>query len=74
MASSSTMVESTAKLVWGKLSDTPLTTALPFRVSVTAENEQKEVMSEYSGQLTITAISPKICLFEGFENRRLGLW
>ena len=74
MASSSTMVESSAKLVWGPLTDTSLTTALPFRVSISAENEQKELISDYSGQLTITALTPKVCLSGGFEGRRLGLW
>ena len=67
------MVETTAKLVWGELADM-LTTALPFRVVVTAENENKEPLSDYSGHLTISALTPKVCLSEGFEGRRLGLW
>ena len=65
-----------AKLIWGDISNqqTMLTTALPFRVSLTAVGEDKEPLPDYTGQLTISALTAKICLSEGFEGRRLGLW
>ena len=70
---SGSIVEQRATLVWGELSDL-LTTALPFRVTLTAENENKEKVSDYSGKVTITAVTSKLCLSEGFEKQALGLW
>ena len=63
-----------AKLVWGELGEQMLTTALPFRVQVFAVGEDKEPLQDYCGHLTITALTTKLCLLEGFEGRRLGLW
>ena len=62
-----------AKLVWGELTDM-LTTAMPFRVSVSAVGDDKQPLSDYRGQLTVSAVVSKVCLVEGFEGRRLGLW
>lgn len=64
---------SVAKLVWGEPSGM-LTTALPFRVSVSAVGENKEPLSDYQGHLTISAVTSKVCLAENFEDGRLGLW
>jgi len=69
------MIETSARLVWGELSNEHmLTTALPFRVTVTAVGDDKEPLPDYCGQLTISALTSKVCLSEGFEGRRLGLW
>jgi hypothetical protein len=68
------MVEDTARLVWGKVETGSMTTGLPFRVQLTAENEIGEQLTDYCRQLTITALTSKVCLSEGFEGRRLGLW
>lgn len=71
-----TMVERQARFVWGDLSEHNLTTALPFRVELTAIGEDKERLTDYAGQLTISALTSRVCLFEGFEREtnRLGLW
>jgi hypothetical protein len=64
-----------ARLVWGEISNQHLlTTALPFRVTLTAVGEDKEPLPDYCGQLTISALTAKVCLSEGFEGERLGLW
>eukprot|EP00966_Prymnesium_polylepis_P189619 4393506-Prymnesium_polylepis.1 len=31
-------------------------------------------MTDYEGTVQITALTTRVCLAEGFENRRLGLW
>ena len=62
-----------ARLVWDEPSDM-LTTALPFRVHLSAMGEDKEIISDYEGHLTISAVTAKVCLAEGFEGGRLGLW
>jgi hypothetical protein len=62
-----------ARLVWGELSDM-LTTALPFRVQLSAKNDDDETIREYAGQLAISAVTVKVCLAEGFEGGKLGLW
>ena len=69
------MIDTPAKLIWGEISsDHMLTTALPFPVTLTAVGEDKEPLPDYSGQLTISALTTKVCLSEGFEGQRLGLW
>ena len=73
-AASSSFDSQPAKLVWGELGNQLLTTALPFRVQVHVVGEDKEPLEDYAGQLTITALTAKVCLSEGFEGRRLGLW
>jgi len=62
-----------ATLVWGELSDM-LTTSLPFRVAVSAVGDDKKLITDYQGHVTITAVMAKVCLAEGFEGGRLGLW
>ena len=47
---------------------------LPFKVSVSAVGEDKQPISDYEGHLTISAVQSKVCLAEGFESGRLGLW
>jgi len=66
--------EAPARLIWGELEEHMLTAALPFRVTLTAVGEDKEPLPDYCGQLTISALTAKVCLAEGFEGRRLGLW
>ena len=73
MAQSAFADTASAKLVWGEVSDM-LTTALPFRVRVSAVGGDKEPVPDYNGHLTITALTAKTALLEGFENSRLGLW
>ena len=70
------MVDEPARLVWGDISNPHmLTTALPFRVTLTAvRRRDEEPLPDYCGQLTISALTVKVCLSEGFEGRRLGLW
>jgi len=49
-------------------------TALPFLVKLSVVDEAKEPMVDYQGSVQITALTRKVCLAEGFENRRMGLW
>jgi hypothetical protein len=69
------MVEATPRFVWGELpSNNNLTTALPFLVKLSVETENKELMTDYQGSVQISALTSKVCLAEGFESKRLGLW
>lgn len=61
------------RLKWGKIRDM-LTTSLPFRVPVSANTDDGELLSDYQGRLSISAVSVKVCLAERFEGERLGLW
>ena len=63
-----------AKLVWGELNVDMINTALPFKVSVSAVGEDKQPINNYEGHLTISAVQSQVCLAEGFESGRLGLW
>ena len=65
--------EEHVRLVWEEPSEM-LMTGLPFRVGLSAVGEDKELIQDYHGHLTITAVTSKLCLAEGFEGRRLGLW
>mmetsp|Transcript_4603 Transcript_4603/g.11213 ORF Transcript_4603/g.11213 Transcript_4603/m.11213 type:complete len:540 (+) Transcript_4603:63-1682(+) len=68
------MVEATPKFVWEKIPGNTLTTALPFLVKLSAVNEDKELMVDYEGNVQISALACTVCLAEGFDNNRLGLW
>ena len=69
------MVEAVPKFVWGELpSSNSLTTALPFLVKLSVVNESKDLMVDYQGSVQVSALTCKVCLAEGFESRRLGLW
>ena len=74
MSGGGTLVEAGATLVWGDINTDLLTTALPFQVTLTAAGEDKQPLPDYCGQLTVSALTTKVCLSEGFEGRRLGLW
>jgi len=67
------MVESTPRFVWGELPPS-ITTSLPFLVHLSVVNDHDKPMSEYAGNITIHAITSKVCLAEGFERKNLGLW
>ena len=68
------MVETPARLVAKLTGDTKLLcTALPFRVQLSAVDDADEPLADYCGHLTISAVTAKVCLSEGFEGRRLGL-
>ena len=69
------MVEAVPKFVWGELPPSnSLTTALPFLVKLSVVNESKDLMVDYQGNVQVSALTCKVCLAEGFESRRLGLW
>lgn len=69
------MDETPARLVWGPLPEpNTVTTALPFKVNLTAQNDDKELLHNYEGTMSVSAITPKVCLAEGFEGAKLGLW
>ena len=61
------------KLVWEELPKEPKT-SLPFRVRLRVEADGGERQAAYKGAVTISAVSTRACLSEGFEKRSLGLW
>jgi len=61
------------RLIWNEVPKEP-TTSLPFLVRLKIEGEDGEPLTDYSGEVTIQADTTKICFFEGFERRDLGLW
>ena len=68
------MVERTPRFVWEELPVSNMTTALPFQTRLQIVDDDKELMTDYSGSIQISAVTSKLCLAEGFENKRLGLW
>ena len=67
------MVRSSPQLCFDELPK-EVTTSLPFLVRVKLMDEHGEAMPEYTGAVTIQAVTTKVCFAEGFERRSLGLW
>jgi hypothetical protein len=70
----STLLETHTCFAVEELEQQQLTSSLPFRVKLRANDEHGKLLDAYSGEVTLSAVSSKTCLAEGFERKTLGRW
>ena len=65
--------EKTPSLEWKPLPD-DLTTSLPFEATLAVVDDEGQPLTELREQVSVSAITSKVCLAEGFEKESMGLW
>ena len=65
--------EKTPSLEWKPLPD-DLTTSLPFEAALAVVDDEGQPLTELREQVSVSAITSKVCLAEGFEKESMGLW
>ena len=65
--------EKTPSLEWKPLPD-DLTASLPFEATLAVVDDEGQPLTELREQVSVSAITSKVCLAEGFEKESMGLW